>query len=33
MDEFEDRTYSVMIHLYGLGGFGSSMAQEKQEEK
>jgi len=31
MDEFENRTYSVMLHLYGLGGFGTSMAEEKQE--
>ena len=30
-DEFEDRAYSVMINLYGLGGFGSSIGTEKQE--
>ncbi len=30
-DEFEDRTYSVMLELYGLGGFGTRIATEKQE--
>ncbi len=31
MDEFEDRTYSVMLHLFGLGGFGGSLGEDKQE--
>ncbi|MEW5908478.1 MAG: LPS assembly protein LptD, partial [Thermodesulfobacteriota bacterium] len=32
-DEIEDRTYSVMINLFGLGGFGQSLGNVKSEEK